>query len=133
MGFDIVEPGQTETALRLHEERLTLARASNDLRAEAWALADFGSAYLFLNRHVEALVRSDESLLLMQRLEDSPGLVSVRQRIADILIAAGDPAAAIRQLSIAEEIAQDMGDTHSVAAIAARIERLEEEDPDSPR
>ncbi|MGH3134483.1 MAG: tetratricopeptide repeat protein [Gaiellaceae bacterium] len=103
------ELGDLECSRALHEENLRRARALNRTQVEAITLGALAMIAVDQNRIQDALSLLKENVSIYHDLGDPLGTATNLSRVAHALALAGRPAPAVRLLSHAQTLADEIG------------------------
>jgi tetratricopeptide (TPR) repeat protein len=127
LGYALVKTGRAEEAMRHNTIALELARAEQDLPAQATALEQLGLAAKGDDPD-RALAYFRESLELNERIERPRGVALCRRRIGETLADLGRPEEAVAEFAAVAEVMARLGDAtqhaRAMTVLAATCLRL---------
>lgn len=120
--------GRAVEALQVFQEALRARRLARDQRGVALTLVGVARAQLALGDINASIVRVDEALTILSKLQDFYGQSSARSLRAYIMLARGHPSDALKEFTTALAMARQVGDEGAQAEAlrgqATALERL---------
>jgi len=130
LGSAYLSLGETERAIQLHEQRLTIARELGDRRGEGNALGNLGIAYKNIGESQRAIDFLKETLLINRELGDRRGEGNTLGNLGNAYRKLGELQQAIKfheqRLTFAREIGDRRGEGNSLGSLGNAYQSMGE-------